>query len=309
MKIGRTVLFVSILSGCVGPFALAAPGKGATLVEELRQYYKPIKAEVVLAGNARPTLLSVRQPGLLRVAAADAPFLERCPSIYRAGEIRHSSDFFCSHLASEPEKTLKVKERVYVTDIVVNTKADNVRVYLATCNFCDPGEQLTTFRSLIVFEFAKGSLAGAKAETVVHSIDQLFGADSPAATKPPLAPGEQAAAVKSKPASGEPAAEKPAGKEAPAAGESTAASTAPEKPAETTPTAAVKPNPANPVTTTSARARTEPVSTVLREGETPEQVEQVLGKPQKNYDLGTKKIYVYPDIKVTFVDGKLTTIE
>jgi len=44
-------------------------------------------------------------------------------------------------------------------------------------------------------------------------------------------------------------------------------------------------------------------------GMAPAQVEGVLGKPSKVIDLGTKKIFVYPDIKVTFVDDKVTDVQ
>lgn len=44
-------------------------------------------------------------------------------------------------------------------------------------------------------------------------------------------------------------------------------------------------------------------------GMTPEQVERVLGKPSKIVDLGSKKIFVYPDIKITFVDGKVSDVQ
>jgi hypothetical protein len=44
-------------------------------------------------------------------------------------------------------------------------------------------------------------------------------------------------------------------------------------------------------------------------GQTVDQVLALLGQPKSIVDLGAKKIYVYPDIKVTFVDGKMTTAE
>lgn len=48
----------------------------------------------------------------------------------------------------------------------------------------------------------------------------------------------------------------------------------------------------------------------LRLGMTPEQVEVVQGgKPPKVIDLGSKKTYVYPDMKIIFVDGKVTDIQ
>ena len=53
------------------------------------------------------------------------------------------------------------------------------------------------------------------------------------------------------------------------------------------------------------------VSTVtLRLGMTPQEVEAAQGgRPQKVIDLGSKKTYVYPDMKIIFVDGKVTDIQ
>jgi hypothetical protein len=34
-----------------------------------------------------------------------------------------------------------------------------------------------------------------------------------------------------------------------------------------------------------------------------------MGQPKNIVSLGAKKIYVYPDLKVTFVDGKMTSAE
>jgi hypothetical protein len=44
-------------------------------------------------------------------------------------------------------------------------------------------------------------------------------------------------------------------------------------------------------------------------GQTPDQVTAAMGKPKSIMDLGAKKIYVYPDMKVTFNSGKVTDIQ
>jgi hypothetical protein len=41
-------------------------------------------------------------------------------------------------------------------------------------------------------------------------------------------------------------------------------------------------------------------------GQTPDQVTAILGQPDKILNLGTKQIYVYKDLKVTFMKGKVT---
>lgn len=51
------------------------------------------------------------------------------------------------------------------------------------------------------------------------------------------------------------------------------------------------------------------VAPTVRLGMTLEEVERVLGKPQKVIDLGTKKIFVYADLKVTFVEGKVSDVQ
>ena len=44
-------------------------------------------------------------------------------------------------------------------------------------------------------------------------------------------------------------------------------------------------------------------------GQTPEQVMAALGPPDKIVDLGSKKIFVYKDLKITFLDGKVTDVQ
>lgn len=60
-----------------------------------------------------------------------------------------------------------------------------------------------------------------------------------------------------------------------------------------------------------AAAATAATTTVtLRLGMTPLEVEAAQGgKPQKVIDLGSKKTWVYPDMKIIFVDGKVTDIQ
>jgi hypothetical protein len=38
-------------------------------------------------------------------------------------------------------------------------------------------------------------------------------------------------------------------------------------------------------------------------------VTTALGQPEKMVNLGKKQIYVYKDLKITFVDGKVTDVQ
>ena len=47
----------------------------------------------------------------------------------------------------------------------------------------------------------------------------------------------------------------------------------------------------------------------IEKGQTPDQVQGSLGKPDKIVNLGTKQIWVYKDLKVTFVNGKVSDVQ
>ena len=44
-------------------------------------------------------------------------------------------------------------------------------------------------------------------------------------------------------------------------------------------------------------------------GQTTDQVQGILGQPKSIMDLGAKKIYIYPKLKITFKDGKVSDVE
>ena len=44
-------------------------------------------------------------------------------------------------------------------------------------------------------------------------------------------------------------------------------------------------------------------------GMTTDQVQAALGKPEKIVNLGPKQLYVYKDLKVTFVNGKVSDVQ
>lgn len=44
-------------------------------------------------------------------------------------------------------------------------------------------------------------------------------------------------------------------------------------------------------------------------GQSPTQVQEILGKPQRIVDLGTKITYVYKDMKVIFIEGKVADVQ
>lgn len=47
----------------------------------------------------------------------------------------------------------------------------------------------------------------------------------------------------------------------------------------------------------------------IEKGQTPDQVKASLGQPDKIVNLGSKQIWVYKDLKVTFLNGKVSDVQ
>jgi hypothetical protein len=59
----------------------------------------------------------------------------------------------------------------------------------------------------------------------------------------------------------------------------------------------------DPVTASAVQSKT------VKLGMTTDEVKTSLGNPAKVVDLGAKQIYVYPDMKIVFVDGKVSDVQ
>jgi hypothetical protein len=59
----------------------------------------------------------------------------------------------------------------------------------------------------------------------------------------------------------------------------------------------------------AAASQPDSAPTTVQIGQTIDQVKAVLGSPEKVFDLGKKQIYVYKDVKITFVDGKVSDVQ
>ena len=80
------------------------------------------------------------------------------------------------------------------------------------------------------------------------------------------------------------------------------------------PDTSMQPNP-EPVAPSGAQVAQQPPPPPQQEpvkiglGQTTGQVVAGLGQPDKVVDLGSKKIYIYKDLKITFVDGKVSDVQ
>jgi hypothetical protein len=58
-----------------------------------------------------------------------------------------------------------------------------------------------------------------------------------------------------------------------------------------------------------AAQQAQPEPQTIQLGQTPDQVRTVLGQPDKIVNLGAKQIYVYKDLKITFVSEKVSDVQ
>jgi hypothetical protein len=125
------------------------------------------------------------------------------------------------------------------------------------------------YKASLRFELPKGALASGDLTQVDPVIAEVF----------KIAPADQSAAAPAATAAPAPV------PVAPAAPEPVLAPIAPPPPP-----------PPDPVVETKS----------IEVGQTKDQVVAILGKPDKTVKVGTKEIYQYKDLKVTFVNGKMT---
>jgi hypothetical protein len=53
----------------------------------------------------------------------------------------------------------------------------------------------------------------------------------------------------------------------------------------------------------------QPETQTVALGQTPDQVTAIMGAPKRIVDLGSKKIYTYPDMKIIFLNGKVSDVQ
>jgi len=168
-------------------------------------------------------------------------------------------------------------EKLYVTQITVDRNKDGIIFDLISDSYGDSGR----FKGLLRFQFPKGTVGSADLAAADAVISQVF----------KIQPPEDTNADAKQPAGAAPAA-------APAAA---APAAAPPPQADAPPPPIAPPPP--PVDEPVAPPKTVDL------GMTKDQVVANFGQPERTAKVGTKEIYFYKDLKVTFVSGKVSDVQ
>jgi hypothetical protein len=262
------------------PLSLAS-GQAVSLQEQLAAQYKVVKMGSDTSGYSvveEGTLLAVQKGGLLGVPYSDKTALT---NKYEGGTVHGPSGLMVSgkkallgHFSQTQSQGQTTKlfakgDKVYPTKIEVSVEKDSVTMGIVACDTCNKTDPPTYNKAAVVFVFPKGSLAKASAGDVEDTIGQLLSISEDAQQQDQG--GDQS--QQGQGGQGQGGQDQQGGQ--------------PQ---------AQQPQP-----------QAEPQT--IEKGQTADQVQGSLGKPDKIVNLGSKQIWVYKDLKVTFVNGKVSDVQ
>ena len=293
-----SIAFITVLAGMSPGAAAADPGSKPAIQKKLESEYALTKttddqSDIVTAG----AVLVLQKDKLLMVAATTTG--NPCPNTYRDGKFSQSGvcrtgatlkkiPMFGSKIPGADKapatRTYVTGEKFWVTKIDVNDTGKEPGVVM---DFYTDAVSDVRYKTSLKIPF-KGSVPSPEdAVKLVSEVVKVAPSDDKEAKgSGQLDKGnaQQAGSQGDQPAQQAAAAEQPA----PAAAAA---------PAEAAP-AAIEPPPPPPA---------DPPTVAL--GQTPDEVVAALGQPVKKAKVGTKEIYFYKDLKVSFVNGKVKDIQ
>src|SRR5580698_5884644 len=273
---------IVLVAATIFPMARVS-AQAATLQDQLVAQYKLVKIGSDTGGYSvveEGTVLAIQKGGILAVPYSDSSDFK---SKYQDGAIKSPGGLavvgrksIMGRFGKEQTTLLFAKGyKVYPTKFDVNVSKDSVTMGIVACDTCNKTDPPTYNKAEVVFEFPKGSLAGATADSVQKIIAQVFtvskddSKDDKGDKKGDDKGGQQQAAGQDQ-------------------GQQQGAQDQGQQQAADQPAA-------------------EPVS--IEKGMTVDDVEAAMGKPDKKVTLGTKQIYYYKDMKVIFLNGKVSDVQ
>lgn len=273
-------LFVALILIGTAPRSLMAQ---VSLEDQLKAQYTLVKMGADSSGPAvveAGTILSIKKGGILGVAYSDQNVFS---TKYENGAVHSPNPVgqkvfgsFMKRIPGQQAPTtqfFQVGNKVYPSKIVVNLPKDQVVIGVVACDSCNNVSPTTFFKADVVFQFAKGSLATANPSQVEDTIAGLLTIDDSG--------GDQG--NNAQPGNGQQGGNDQAGnggnQGAGAGGGQAQQPDPPQEPQQ------------------------------IEKGQTPDQVKAALGNPDKIVNLGTKQIFVYKDLKVTFLNGKVSDVQ
>jgi hypothetical protein len=172
-------------------------------------------------------------------------------------------------------KLFKTGDKVYPTKIVVDTAKDTVTMTIVACDTCNKTDPPTYEKAQVAFKFASGTLEKGNVSQIEDTIGQLLAIS----TDDSQGGGQQGGNDQG--GNGQGAGQGNGGGQGYVNGQGGGGG--------------------------QQQQQQEPQQ--IGVGQTPDQVKSALGNPDKMVNLGAKQIWVYKDLKVTFMNGKVTDVQ
>jgi hypothetical protein len=279
-KIKMAVLVAALMVAGIMPCLVGAQDLPAvSLDDRLKAHYTLVKMGWNSGGATlveEGTVLVIKKDGILSVPYGDQPVAAK----YQDGTVHSPSargGLMEKAGKQQPTRLFKVGERVYPSKIAVNRPKDQVTVSIVACDACNNVSPTTFYKADVVFQFPKGTLASTSVSQVEDTIAELLNIDD--------SPGDQGGAQvgtgndASNANADANANDQQAGNQQGGGGEQ------------------------------AQQEAPGPEPQQIEKGQTPGQVKAVLGQPDKIVNFGSKQIFIYKDLKVTFLNGKVSDVQ
>jgi hypothetical protein len=276
-KFHALIAGIVLLAATIFPMSLAS-AQAVSLQEQLSAQYKLVKMGSDSNGTAvveAGTILNIKKGGVLSVPYGDTSVV---PTKYQDGTVHSPNNMVMKGIGfglgkigkQQTTQFFQVGTKVYPSKIVVNLPKDQVVISVVDCDSCNNVSPTTFFKADVIFQFAKGSLATAAAPQVEDTIGGLLAIDDSG--------GDQSGNNGQQGGNDQQGNNQQGGDQGAAQGQAQQQAPPPEP-------------------------------QQIEKGQTPDQVKAALGQPDKIVNLGSKQIYVYKDLKVTFINGKVSDVQ
>jgi uncharacterized membrane protein YgcG len=278
-KIQRAVLIIGLIAVGITPIRVLAQAT-VSLEDQLKAQYTLVKMGADSGGAAvveQGTILVVKKGGILGVPYSDQSILS---TKYENGGVHSPNPLVSKGIGSLMSKVGKtqttqffqVNNKVYPAKLAVNLQKDQVVIGIVACDSCNNTSPTTFYKADVVFQFAKGSLATANPSQVEDTIAGLLALDDSGGDQG----GNNDQQGGGQGGNGN---DQGGGNNQGGGGGQAQQQGPPPEPQQ------------------------------IEKGQTPDQVKAAIGQPDKIVNLGAKQIYVYKDIKVTFINGKVSDVQ
>jgi len=279
-KIEMTVLVVALILVGITPRSLLAQ---VPLEDQLKAQYTMVKMGSDTSGTAvvdQGTILVVKKGGILSVPYSDQNIV---PTKYENGAVHSPNSVMMKGIGfgmkrfgkEQTTRLMQSGEKVYPSKIVVNLPKDQVDMGIIACDSCNNTSPTTFYKADVIFQFPKGTLATTSPSQVEDTISALLNIDDSAGSDQD---GGQQGGGQQGGGGNDQQANNQGGGGGGGQGQQQQQGPPPEP-------------------------------QQIEKGQTPDQVKASIGTPDKIVNLGAKQIYVYKDIKVTFVNGKVSDVQ